>query len=176
MYSACEATSVILDALIVFHIFINSGTKVATSTAAAGDNLLQYTSVYIRTGDILSQTVDAVVSQSNSHLKPQRGVFAAIAHAAGPEFAKECQAVIQKRGQLPINRVVHTTAGNLKDHIKYVLHVVGPRADEHTDDSTLFQTTVECFENCLRYANSTIKIESLSFPAIGTGNFFCYKS
>jgi O-acetyl-ADP-ribose deacetylase (regulator of RNase III) len=152
------------------NIGLNSAAKRATSAAAAGGNLL--TSVRVLTGDILCQTVDAVVSPSNSHLKPQRGLFAAIAHAAGPEFARDCQAVIRQGGPLPINRVVHTTAGNLKDRIKYVLHVVGPRADEHTDDNKLFGITVECFHNCLLYANSVIRIESLSFPAIGAGNFF----
>ncbi|MCH7782060.1 macro domain-containing protein [candidate division KSB1 bacterium] len=109
-------------------------------------------------GDITSQGVDAVVNAANNHLWMGSGVAGAIKKNGGQEI--ETEAV--KQGPVEIGEAVITTGGNLS--AKYVIHAVGMGQDLRTDSEKVRNST----RSSLKLADEN-KIESIAFPAIGTG-------
>lgn len=121
-------------------------------------------------GNLVRQRTDAIVNPANSQLLHGGGAAAAIAKAAGKELELECKEFIKREKTLPVTKVIHTTAGNLKPNIKYVIHTVGPenKKSNKTKDH-LFSMMLETFLNCFRYANDRMSISSIAVPAISSG-------
>lgn len=130
--------------------------------------------VEVHQGDLVNETVDAIVNPSNQRLKHGSGAARAIVNAAGPSLEHECRLFISRHKRLDVTKVMHTSAGNLSPKVKYVIHAVGPRASEFSDAAKLFQALRQTFINCLEYANDTLHISSVSIPAISSGT--CYFS
>lgn len=109
-------------------------------------------------GDITEQNTGALVNAANNHLWMGAGVAGAIKRKGGA--AIETEAV--KKGPIPVGEAVVTAAGALK--AKYVIHAAVMGQDLATDENKIRAATL----NTLKRAEE-LKIESLSFPALGTG-------
>ncbi|MBE9040204.1 macro domain-containing protein, partial [Oscillatoriales cyanobacterium LEGE 11467] len=113
-------------------------------------------------GDITEQQVDAIVNNTSPHYTPgTNGLDGAIHTAAGPELREACE-------QLPPCQTgdAHITPGyNLP--AKWTIHTVAPawNGGQQGDAEKLAQ----CYRNCLVLAQQK-KVQTLAFPAIGTGN------
>ncbi|MFQ5799086.1 MAG: macro domain-containing protein [Bacteroidota bacterium] len=109
-------------------------------------------------GDITEQDTEAIVNAANNHLWMGAGVAGAIKRKGGAEI--EHEAVSQ--GPIEVGGAVLTGAGKLK--AKYVIHAAAMGQDLHTDAEKIKKSTL----NTLKLAEEK-KIQSISFPAIGTG-------
>lgn len=114
--------------------------------------------IEISLGDISAQNVDAVVNAANNHLWMGSGVAGVIKKNGGQEI--ETEAV--KQGPVEIGDAVITTGGDLL--AKHVIHAVGMGQDLRTDPEKVRNST----RSSLMLAEKN-KIESIAFPAIGTG-------
>jgi len=126
-------------------------------------------SVFVYTGDLLWEKVDAIVNPANIHLIHGGGAAKAIATAAGRQLKDECEQYIRQKGQLNVTEVMHTSAGNLRPNILHVIHAAGCIARACQDQGKLLADLRTTFYNCLQCANDVLKVRSVSFPAIGTG-------
>lgn len=109
-------------------------------------------------GDITEQSTQALVNAANNHLWMGAGVAGAIKRKGGA--AIEAEAV--KKGPIPVGEAVVTAAGSLK--ARYIIHAAVMGQDLTTDENKIRAATL----NALKRAEES-KIESISFPALGTG-------
>jgi O-acetyl-ADP-ribose deacetylase len=121
--------------------------------------------INILQGDITKQKSDAIVNAANGLLQHNGGVAKAIADAVGDELRDECEQYVRNYGALRTSQVMHSTSGRLRNNVKYVIHAVGPMNGDTDCEALLHQT----FLNCLRYANNTLRLNSISIPAISSG-------
>ena len=129
--------------------------------------------VEVYQGDLVDESVDAIVNPANSHLRHGSGAARAIADAAGLQLQQECDDFIRQHQRLSVTEVMHTSAGKLKPKIKHVIHAVGPRAAQFPDTVQLLRALRETFINCLQYADVELHISSVSLPAISSGTHYC---
>lgn len=113
-------------------------------------------------GDIINESLDAIVNAANSRLAGGGGVDGAIHRAGGPKIMDECR----KIGGCQTGSAVITTGGNLK--AKYVVHAVGPvyRDGGHGEDKLL----AGAYKKCLEIAKEN-GLNSIAFPSISTGAY-----
>lgn len=111
-------------------------------------------------GDITERQVDAIVNAANSYLQHGGGVAGAIVAKGGEIIQIESN----KIGYVPVGEAVYTSAGKLPS--KYVIHTVGPRMGEGSEDIKLKNAIL----NTLKLATK-LNIESISIPAISSGIF-----
>jgi O-acetyl-ADP-ribose deacetylase len=109
-------------------------------------------------GDIALQETAAIVNAANNHLWMGGGVAGAIKRAGG--VAIETEAI--SKGPVEVGDAVVTGAGSLK--ARYVIHAAVMGQDLHTDASKIRNAT----RSALKVAENN-GIESVSFPALGTG-------
>jgi len=119
--------------------------------------------------DLLYECVDAIVNPANSHLSHGSGAARAIADAAGSKLRTECADYITQHKRLRCTEVMHTTAGKMIPSIRYVIHASGPKKKDYSKNDELSTALLDTFYNCLYYANTHLKIKTLSIPAIGSG-------
>ncbi|MFW9772404.1 MAG: macro domain-containing protein [Candidatus Heimdallarchaeota archaeon] len=103
---------------------------------------------------------DVIVNAANSQLILGGGVAGAIRKKGGPKIQEECS----KIGSTYVGGAVITTGGNLK--VKYVIHAVGPRMGEGSEDEKLKNATL----NSLKLMDEK-QLHTIAFPAISTGIF-----
>lgn len=120
-------------------------------------NIAKHT-LEISQGDITEQDTEAIVNAANNFLWMGSGVAGAIKRKGGQEI--ETKAIAQ--GPIEIGQAVITQAGKLK--AKFVIHAAGMGQDLNTDADKVKLAT----HNSLKLAESN-GIQSISFPAIGTG-------
>ncbi len=109
-------------------------------------------------GDIATAKTDAIVNATNNYLYMGAGVAGALKAHGGIEIEKEAI----KKGPIPIGGAIETGAGRL--NAKYVIHAAVMGMDFETDEKYIRDAT----KNSLLLAEK-LKIESISFPALGTG-------
>jgi O-acetyl-ADP-ribose deacetylase (regulator of RNase III) len=109
-------------------------------------------------GDITEVEADAIVNAANNHLWMGAGVAGAIKRKGGKEIEVEAM----KQGPIPVGEAVVTSAGKLK--AKYVIHAAVMGQDLKTGEEYIRDATL----NSLKRAEE-LKIESIAFPAFGTG-------
>ncbi len=114
--------------------------------------------IHIEQGDITTYKVDAIVNAANNDLILGGGVAGAIARKGGPKIQEECN----KIGPIEVGGAAITTAGNLP--AKYVIHAASMRLGGKTTAKNLESSVKKTLE--LAEEN---KLESIAFPAIGTG-------
>lgn len=109
-------------------------------------------------GDITESTSDAIVNAANNHLWMGSGVAGAIKRKGGDIIEKEAIA----QGPISVGEAVATTAGSLPN--KYVIHAAAMGQDLITDENKIAQAA----KNSLLRADK-LNLESIDFPALGTG-------
>ena len=121
---------------------------------------MQYKGVEIEAflGDITKLKVDAIVNAANTRLYMGGGVAGAIKKAGGKEIEEEAV----KKGPIKIGEAVETTAGKL--NAKYVIHSPTMELDFKADENKIRLA----IRAALKKADE-LKIESIAFPALGTG-------
>lgn len=124
--------------------------------------------VVVTSGDITTETTDAVVNAANSTLLGGGGVDGAIHRRGGPAILEACREIRANdypKG-LPTGQAVITTGGDLP--AKYVIHTVGPIYG--LNNSRDAELLTDCYRNCLALAVER-GLMSISFPSISTGAF-----
>ena len=71
------------------------------------------THYFLKKGNIVDQTTDAIVNAANSNLAGGGGVDGAIHHAGGKLILHECQVIREKQGKCLPGQAVLTSAGHL---------------------------------------------------------------
>jgi O-acetyl-ADP-ribose deacetylase (regulator of RNase III) len=121
---------------------------------------IRNTNIRLAQGDITELSIDVIVNAANSQLILGGGVAGAIRKKGGPRIQEECN----KIGGTYVGGAIITTGGNLK--VRYVIHAVGPRMGEGSEDDKLRNATINSLKLMDRY-----KLRSIAFPAISTGIF-----
>ncbi|MFN3822093.1 MAG: macro domain-containing protein [bacterium] len=117
-----------------------------------------YQRIQIIQGDITEEKVDAIVNPANTDLILGAGVSGAIKNKAGFTIIKECKA----HGPVPLGGAAVTSAGKLPARLiihAAVMHWGGKPSEQSIADATT---------NALKAAFKR-SLESISFPALGTG-------
>ncbi|XP_006818625.1 uncharacterized protein LOC102809489 [Saccoglossus kowalevskii] len=121
--------------------------------------------IRIYDGNILDETVDAIVCPVNEQMKPSCDIAVAIVKEAGPDVRKEIDAYSKRHGQLRTSHVTATSAGKLPTTL--ILHAVCPRwseANPEWSSNFLSDTYRNILETTHKYAAISIAI-----PPLGTG-------
>lgn len=109
-------------------------------------------------GDISEQTTEAVVNAANNHLWMGGGVAGALKRKGGEMIEREAIA----KGPVLVGDAIVTKGGKLKT--KYVIHAAVMGQDLNTDHNKIKMAT----QASLKRAEE-LKVESIAFPAFGTG-------
>jgi len=127
--------------------------------------------VFVYTGDLLQEKVDAIVNPADISLIHHGGAAKAIATAAGRQLQDECEEYVRRKGPLNVTEVMHTSAGSLRPNVLHVIHAASCSAKDRDPDKyhVDLRTT---FYNCLRCANDVLKLRSMAIPAVGAG-WYC---
>ncbi|HDI74866.1 MAG: macro domain-containing protein [Thermoprotei archaeon] len=110
-------------------------------------------------GDITELSVDAIVNPANSLMVMGGGVAAAIKRKGGRKIEEEAL----KKAPVPVGKAVVTSGGKLK--AKYVIHA--PTMKKPAQRTTL-EAVAKAVTAALQAASS-LKINSIAFPGMGTG-------
>ena len=114
-------------------------------------------SIDVVNGDLTQENTDAIVNIINTDMNMNRGrLNKALANACGPQVQQECNQL----GSQPPGSAVITSGGNL--NVPHIVHIVPGSSDK--------KHLQECLEEGLRLADKC-RVQSISIPAIGTGNF-----
>jgi O-acetyl-ADP-ribose deacetylase (regulator of RNase III) len=117
--------------------------------------------LHVVTGDITTQTVDAVVNAANRSMRGGGGVDGAIHRAGGPSILADC--VERFPDGLATGAAGWTTAGELP--ARWVIHVVGPNWNAGQREPDLLAS---CYREALRVADE-LGVRSIAFPGVSTG-------
>ncbi len=109
-------------------------------------------------GDITESDCLAIVNAANSELKLGSGVAGAIRRKGGPSIQEECDRI----GPIRVGEAAVTSGGQLK--AQYVIHAASMGFSQPTTAESLRSSTLASLRLCVKH-----KIESVAFPALGTG-------
>lgn len=109
-------------------------------------------------GDITESDCAAIVNAANNELKLGAGVAGAIRRKGGPSIQEECDRI----GPIKVGEAAITGGGNLK--ARYVIHAASMGFSHPTTAESLHSSTLASLRLCVKH-----KIESIAFPALGTG-------
>ena len=119
---------------------------------------IEETEIILQQGDITEFDGDSIVNAANTKLILGAGVAGAIRKKGGASIQEECN----KIGSIKLGEAAVTNGGLLKT--KFVIHGASMKLGGRTTENSLRDT----IRNCL-IIGVTKKIETIAFPAIGTG-------
>ncbi len=114
--------------------------------------------IVIATGDLVEQSVDAIVNAANNDLVLGAGVAGAIRRRGGPEIQRECDA----HGPIDVGKAAITGAGELP--AQHVIHAASMALGGRTTRHSLKSSMDDSFRLAREHGVRTIAI-----PAVGTG-------
>jgi O-acetyl-ADP-ribose deacetylase (regulator of RNase III) len=132
-----------------------------------------YPRIALFKGDITRLKCDAIVNAANSQMlgcfvPGHKCIDNAIHSAAGLQLRDECAKLMAKQGhEEPTGTAKITQGYNLP--CRYVIHTVGPIIEIRPTCKEEEQLA-SCYRSCLELASS-LKLRSLVFPCISTGEF-----
>lgn len=115
---------------------------------------------YLKKGDLVASTVDAIVNASNVNLKMVEGVGRAIFHKAGDaELGRACKAI----GKCNVGKAVLTPSFNLTN-CKGIIHAVAPIYinGKHNEEKLLRSAYRESLKICLENGFTSVAFPLLS--------------
>jgi O-acetyl-ADP-ribose deacetylase (regulator of RNase III) len=115
--------------------------------------------IIIQQGDITEMDVDAIVNAANNDLILGAGVAGAIYRKGGDTIQQECNEI----GSIPVGYAAITGAGKLKS--RYVIHAASMGLGGVRTTARSLRTSTA---HSLRIAAER-KLQSIAFPAVGTG-------
>jgi O-acetyl-ADP-ribose deacetylase len=122
------------------------------------------TTISLIQGNIVHESVDAIVNAANSGLVGGGGVDGAIHRAGGPSIMEECEKIRARQGGCKTGNAVATTAGKLL--AKHVIHSVGPRyGNGNSGEPALLESA---YRKSLDVAKE-LGARTVAFPSISTG-------
>jgi len=143
-------------------------------TAQTGDKMSEtfqatHGRIELVLGNIVEQSVDAIVNAANTKLAGGGGVDGAIHRAAGPRLKEECLRLpADDQGRrCPTGEVRVTIAGDLP--ARWVIHAVGPFYSERYAEKARLQLR-QVHQRALAAAIAK-GCRSVAFPAISTGAY-----
>ncbi len=114
--------------------------------------------IQIVQGDLTESDCTAIVNAANNELKLGSGVAGAIRRKGGPTIQEECDRI----GLIKVGEAAITGGGQLK--AKYIIHAASMGFSQPTTAESLRSSTEASLRLCVEK-----KIESVAFPALGTG-------
>jgi len=121
--------------------------------------------VIVRQCELGDVEAEVIVIPTNSDLSHDEGTAKAILLAAGKKVDDECSEYIKQFGK--VERVMSTTAGQLKPGIKHVIHAVGPKSNEDCNLVLIHDAVLDSLE----YAEHVLNSASIAVPAINSRIF-----
>lgn len=122
--------------------------------------------ITVRTGDLTTFAVDAIVNAANEAMLGGGGVDGAIHRAAGPELAMACREApeVSPGVRCPTGEARITPGFRLP--ARFVIHTVGPvwQGGTNQEDALL----ASCYRACLELAASR-RLTTIAFPTISCG-------
>lgn len=115
-------------------------------------------------GRIERLEVDAIVNPANRGLIPGAGADGAIRQAAGPALSL----LLSQKAPLPARGALLTPGFDLPS--RYVIHTAAPVWDGPGGEDAKKRGLAKCYKACLDIAAES-DVDSLAFPALGTGIF-----
>jgi O-acetyl-ADP-ribose deacetylase len=109
-------------------------------------------------GDLVEQSVDAIVNAANNDLVLGGGVAGAIRRRGGPSIQQECDA----HGPIRVGEAAITGGGDLPAH--HVIHAASMSLGGRTSEESLRSSMRHVFRLASEHGVRTIAI-----PAVGTG-------
>ena len=118
--------------------------------------------------NIIYEESEAIVNAANSHLKHHGGVAHDLNRASDGMLQFLSDEYIEKYGPIRTGQVAFTQGGgSLK--CKFVIHAVGPRAQDYSEDECGELLKQVC-HNALKVAEQ-LQVASVAFPSISSGIF-----
>lgn len=127
--------------------------------------------IHIFHGDLVKQKTEAVIVVTNSKLQCSTWPGKAVLAAIGSRHQDDCSSILKTHGQLKPCQVLHTDAGNLWPNILYIIHAVQPRSEDLNEPQKQHSLLEDLCFSCLQYANTKLKVKSISTPFVVTGEF-----
>jgi O-acetyl-ADP-ribose deacetylase (regulator of RNase III) len=109
-------------------------------------------------GDLVEQTVDAIVNAANNELVLGGGVAGAIRNRGGPSIQRECDT----HGAIRVGEAAITGGGELPAH--HVIHAASMALGGRTSEESLRSSMRNVFRLAHEHDARTIAV-----PAVGTG-------
>ena len=128
--------------------------------------------ITLRQGNILKESVDAIVNPANSRLSHGGGLAKQIDRASNGWVSHDSRQITASRGNLRPSEVAVTVLQHGTHNLKcrQVIHAVGPNAHEIHSDSRCKELLRETIMNVLKTAKEW-RLSSLAIPAISSGVF-----
>ncbi|XP_065837135.1 uncharacterized protein [Oscarella lobularis] len=124
--------------------------------------------ICVKRGNLISESVDAIVNGANECLRHMGGVAQAIVDAGGKEIQDESDEIVKRKGgRLNPGDAVATKGGNLT--CKFVIHAVAPAWERDRSAKTLEMLKLTCY-NALKVASEK-NLKSIAMPGLGSGIF-----
>ena len=126
--------------------------------------------IHICFGDLVAQKVDALVNSTDGQLTHVNRTSMAVAAAAGSAMIQRCQTFLRENGgPLEKAQVFDTEAsGALVGAVAHVLHVPTPGWIVESEIQSC-NDLLKTYLSCLNFASDRLRLGSIAFPLIGTG-------
>ena len=145
-----------------------SGSLASTNPTAAEPAAVQPSSrrryamkISIFAGDLCDVPAEALCTSTNPRLSLAMGTGGSVRGRGGYGILRECEAIVEAAGKLPVGSAHRTTAGELP--AKMIIHCVASD-DAHRSSAGIIR---DCVTNALALAAGC---ESIAMPLFGTGH------
>lgn len=128
-------------------------------------------SLTLRHGNLLKETVGAIVNPANKTLSHGAGIAKQINEASGGKiYEYSIDALERHGGYIKTGTAVSTRSGGGQLQCQYVIHVVGPNAHEIKSEQECVRLLKATVLDALR-EGCYLKLHSIALPAISSGLF-----